>query len=414
MKSLKVILQIRRKDCSFLTSAGDFNIYFMLSTFETANSNKRKVSIPEILIPPSEKIEAVESIANSLIDRVVELYGEEGTDKLPFHGPDHSVYVGNTALKLYETIVRSAGDIPQTTIESDACAIAIAGAGHDLNIDTKPIDTKEVGGTIVRTGNRIRLRGWVDDADVVNQGDHRGNEYISCEKTLAEVRTYDYEGNILGSDFPDKVRSAIKVTLPEIDPTFVVPEQYRVAKANDGNEIDLTPYLDQGTKAFKISQKFNTASTPLHAMCLGLADLSYPGHLLPEQAVSCADAEYRELNVGIIDRLEKLGLSNISLQEKKDMITSMLGWMKSQIQFGITQKYNFDTVLEKNIEIHNHAKADDIRNALRAEHPHFDDFIAHQVSRYESFMTKRKNTEDTNIDFLIRDLARAMGIEIRE
>ncbi len=388
----------------------------MTAHFEAGpESLEKRISIPEDLIESSEKREIVQRITSGLIEEMNIAYGPEGFDPLPFHNPEHPVYVGATALNLYHKIVSVAGDIPQGVVESDSCAIAIASAGHDLYIETKPIEKSVVNGVSVRSGTRVRLRNWIDEKDSPEAIDHRGNEYKSAQATISEVRKHDYGGVLLGKDVLDKISYGVKVTLPEVEVGFVVPENYREIIDPSGHRVDLTPYLDEGSKAFRISQKFNTASTPLAAMCIGLADLSYVGHLVPEQATERADAEYREVHVGIVDRLQKIKLEELTNEEKKGMVSSMLGWMKSQIQFGVTQKYNFDNVIDHNLEIRNHAKSDEIKSALREEYTHFDEYIAYQIGRYKRFVNAQHgDAEIAGVDNQVRDLAGALGIVVKE
>lgn len=388
----------------------------MTSPYEAhLDSPQRKISIPEGLITHEIKRETVDQITATLLQEVADHYGKEGIDPLSFHAPEHSMYVGQKAIELYQTIREAAGDFGEDTVESDVCAIAIAASGHDLYVDTKPHEFTEVNGVRVRNGNRQRLRNWIEDADAVQPGMHRGNEFKSAEGTVSELRKHDYEGDLFGKDMPAKLRYGVKVTLPDIDPKFELPQAYRSVSGATGRAIDLSPYLDNGTSVFRIFQKYNTPTTPLTAFCIGVADLSYVGALQPEKSIPIADAEYRELHIGIIDRLEKVGLKHLHLEEKKEMVTSMLRWMKSQVQFGITQKYNFDTVLEQNLEIKNHPKADDIKKALRAEHGHFDDFVSAQVNRYEQFVHRSyKGTEMEQVDEQIGELASALGISIKE
>jgi hypothetical protein len=152
-------------------------------------------------------------------------------------------------------------------------------------------------------------------------------------------------------------------------------------------------------------------------MCIGLADLSYTGSLVPEESVKISNAEYRELNVQVIDELGLIGLEagKLSIARKKEIISSMLNWMKSQIQFGITQKYNFDNIIDFNHAISklSEVDAESVRIKLRKMYSHFNEYTAHQVHRYEQFAVRTYGgTDEERLNAQIRDLAAALEIPI--
>jgi hypothetical protein len=332
-----------------------------------------------------------------------------------FHNPYHTRGVKGNVLDIYAAIQEVLGQSLQgetlRLFEEDRLAAAFAAEGHDSKIeyglDADPNSPFY--------GMRIRRRGVNPDEIPVSLrsslGDEVGNEQDSKLESIAIARAADPAGEVFTESVLQKGGKGIEATFPALDFSFPIPQEETEITIGE-NVLDLKPYLTEKDGKFTA-----VAITQPHLdiengsgveIAVAIADLSYPGKVTPEDFVEAGNGEFRETRELWTYHIRN-GVDSISNQEKfeianKPMVGALV-WIKSQIDFALTQKLRFADIINRA-----GAFTGSEKEAIKALYKNFDAAIEKAVQRHEE--AKVRFAELKNPDFYSTEEGKKLFVEL--
>lgn len=326
----------------------------------------------------------------------------------PFHNSGHLEDVaedGAAILGIFEKY--------GMTGENDRLAAEAAANGHDLVIEY----------TLVN-GVRVRHRGFGGSMpqNVKALGVEKGNEELSWLRTQTVIAKFDPDKKVYTDEVLEKIRLGIAATYPEASLATLPPGAAIVVNPENGEQVDLSPYLEKDEEGKPIALKFDQpfllseSESDLSTFAVAFGDLMHDGKYDAEAFKVHGNHEYQELHESAMQEI-RAGVDSISPERKTEIAESMLSWVRSQAGFLLWQKVRFEHIVNtfKAINVHPHTK--EIKKDLATLYNKFDqnllaakDRIA-MSTRFESLKSPRTYVDSPETaQALFAELLLEMGV----
>ncbi len=399
--------------------------------------------------------EVIHRVDEELIKRLHDRFSSEA-----FHNPHHSFEVDAHSKQVLDRIRQID---PALVAKDDDIIRHTTAYGHDLVINYGSVAEKyiQTPGSDALTknaayGNRIRQRGFfpqevptvlwsksrdvtdtsntdnIDDAHAFTLVEPIGNERASAEETLAIIAEVDPNELVYTAHVKEGIQEATAATFPLVektrlpeDLTISVPSQAAYVAAEDGifsdthaalhgheatmSLKDLAPYMLADGTAFRFYQKHVNEKSSLPTIAVAIGDLAYPGILETNEMIDRGNAEYRETRDLVQYELSQ-GLEKLSDERRTEIVQDMLEWLKTQVQFILWQKVNFEHIISSNEKIQSSPRVAEIQQALRDMYSNFDTNTVSAMTRYaaaRAFVEQHHDTYDQ-----LAFMAKEMGYEL--
>lgn len=324
----------------------------------------------------------VNSVNSKLTAEMMRLHPEEA-----FHNEIHIDNVARDSVEILELFLRY-----NMVKKEDVLATESAVKGHDLIINFTTITDPSA----KNYGQIVRHCGFEDTIpeNVEKLGIEKGNEELSWLKTLQIISESDPEGFIYTPQVLEKIRTGISGTYPEI--SFAqIPETATIIKdPENGEEIDLTPYLATDAEGRPSALKFDqpylrSESADITTLAVAFGDLMYAGKCDAEDFIHQGNNEYKEVNAFTVTEVTK-NFASLSHKRKATIAGGMISWIESQVGFLLWQKVRFEETLQTFKPILKSPHKKEIREDFSALYNKFDINLIRAKQRIE--MSRRFDT----------------------
>lgn len=327
-------------------------------------------------LSPERRREIITAINNELANEMKRLHSAEA-----FHNEEHIEDVGADAAAIL-AIFKKFG----MTGEDDTLAAAAAANGHDLVINHTVVTDR----TAFNYGQRMRHRGFAEmiPANVKSLGIEKGNEELSWERTREIITKFDPNKEVYTDEVLEKIRRCIAATYPEAYPATLPEGTTTIANPENGELVDLTPYLGKDKEgkpmAFKFDQPFLLSEPESDPSTLSVAfgDLMYGGKCSSEAFTRHGNDEYQETREMIMAEI-KGGVEAISPERKAEIAKDMTSWIGTQVGFLLWQKVRFDNVLNTFKPINESPHANELKKDLSDLYGKFDQNLVVSKNRVD-------------------------------
>jgi hypothetical protein len=187
--------------------------------------------------------------------------------------------------------------------------------------------------------------------------------------------------------FIDAVEAKIRADHPELQ---WVSKEEAVGGGPDLNRISREDIMAPHpyTVGLRVSQPTilkENAKPTLLATAMGVADLggSLGADKSPDASLKDAWAEFREINPGIVTLLARKSIDELSPVEAMNICISVLNWIRTQVQFSLHQKSDFQRRIDNCEFINTHPRKEEILRELKVVYGNFDRNIVEIINRQQ-------------------------------
>lgn len=262
-----------------------------------------------------------------------------------------------------------------------------------------------------------------------------GNEEASFNFLVDIIKEEDPDGTVFTPEAVGKIKEAIDVTYPDFNFAFEIPAEnlninYENAK---GEKVSLTAEdfkdfksPDGKFRGLNIFQPNIWKAENITSVALGMADIMYMGKVTPDRYHDIGNSEYLETHDYQVSLLKKykefdanpnaqLSAEDQVLKQempirKKEIVDSMLGWIKTQVFVAESQKENFNRILNEHPLVKDNEA---FKQGLKEEYSKFDENVGESRERYLKYqqLYNKLQEDPSRLDEVSDAFAADLGIQ---